>query len=68
MFVVSFGGVNIKVFDKPTQESRCYVHFDGMIHHELTYMVNDLKLFSKDSVRHSFLLLSPAKVHQNNRH
>lgn len=68
MFVVSSFGVNIKCFDKPNQESRCYVHFDGVIHHELIYMVNYLKLFSKDSVRHSFLLLSPAKVHQNNRH
>lgn len=58
MFVVSPFWVNIKGFYKPNQEFRCYVHFDSVIHHELTYMVNDLKLFSKDSVRHIFLLFS----------
>lgn len=61
MFVVSSFGVNIKGFDKPNQESRCYVHFDNVIHHELTYMVNDLKLFNKTQLLALICSQSPSK-------
>lgn len=61
MFVVSSFWVNIKGFDKPNQESRCYVHFDSVVYHEFTYMVNDLKLLNKTQLLALISSQSPSK-------